>query len=56
VVSLQYVPSELQLANLLIKSLRLILELIIVFFLPNSMLLIYHEFEGGVSVYIFFIL
>lgn len=48
-ISLQYVPSELQLADLLA---RLILELNIVLFSPNSVLLTRHEFETGVSVYI----
>lgn len=49
VVSLQYLPSELQLADLLTKAHT---ELNIVFFSPNSVLLTHHEFEGGVSVYV----
>jgi hypothetical protein len=51
-VSFQYMPSELQLEDLLTKSPRPIPELIIVFFFPNSVLSIYHEFEG-VLVYMY---
>jgi hypothetical protein len=52
IIALQYVPSEIQLANLLP---RLILELSIVFSFPNSMYLIHLEFKvggGGVLEYI----
>jgi hypothetical protein len=44
IIALQYVPSEIQLADLLTKA---TLELNIVFFFPNSMWLIRLEFEGG---------
>jgi hypothetical protein len=44
IIALQYVPSEIQLANLLP---RLILELSIVFSFPNSMYLIHLEFKVG---------
>jgi hypothetical protein len=44
IVSLQYVPSETQLADLLTKAHT---QLNIVFFFTNSIWLIHLEFEGG---------
>jgi hypothetical protein len=54
VVALQYMPSKLQLAYFLR---RLRLALIISFTSPNSVLLIHHEFDGGIRyVLAFFII
>ena len=49
VIALQYVPSELQLADFLTKAQT---EHNMAFISPNSALFIHHEFEGGVRVII----